>query len=137
MKKLLSAAAIAASLIQPVHAADIDLYIENITDHRGTLYWSVFDSAENYKADTGAVISAKSRVVGDTVRVTLHDMPSGDYAVKLFHDANGNGEMDANMLGIPKEGYGFSNNGGKFGPASYEDARVTVDADTQIKIRLR
>ncbi len=137
MKKLWYAAVIAIELVQPVQAADLDVLVENITEHRGTLYWSVFDSEADYKADDNAVISAKSRVSGDTVRVTVHDLPHGEYAVKLFHDANGNGEMDTNMLGIPKEGYGFSNNGGKFGPASFEDAKVLVADDTQIQIRLR
>lgn len=137
MKKLWNAAVIAIELVQPVQAADVDVLIENITEHRGTLYWSVFDSEEDYKADNNAVISAKSRVTGNTVRVTVHDLPNGHYAIKLFHDANGNGEMDTNMLGIPKEGYGFSNNGGKFGPASFEDAKVQVEDDTQIQIRMR
>ena len=137
MKKLWNAAVIAIELVQPVQAADLDVLVENITEHRGTLYWSMYDSEADYKADDNPVISAKSRVTGNTVRVTIHDLPEGQYAVKLFHDANGNGEMDANMLGIPKEGYGFSNNAGKFGPASFKDAGVQVDDDTQINIRLR
>jgi uncharacterized protein (DUF2141 family) len=34
----------------------------------------------------------------------------GNYAVALFDDANGNDHFDLNALGIPVEGYGFSNN---------------------------
>jgi uncharacterized protein (DUF2141 family) len=137
MKKLLNLTIVAVGLVQPTAAADLDLLVENITDHRGTLFWSVFDSEEDYRADARAVVAARSRVTGGTIRVTLHDLPPGEYAVKLFHDANDNGEMDSNMLGIPIEGYGFSNNAGRFGPASFEDARISVTSDTQIKIRLR
>jgi uncharacterized protein (DUF2141 family) len=41
---------------------------------------------------------------------TFRGVPSGIYAVALFHDKNGNGELDKNFFGIPTEDYGFSNN---------------------------
>ncbi|MEQ8262379.1 DUF2141 domain-containing protein [Pseudohaliea sp.] len=137
MKKLIVAASVTTALVQQVAAADLGLLVENITDPQGTLLWSVFDSAEAFAADTRPVVSARSRVTGNKLRVTLHDLPAGVYAIKLYHDANGNGELDTNMLGIPVEGYGFSNNAGRRGPASFEDASVAVDRDTQITIRLR
>jgi uncharacterized protein (DUF2141 family) len=37
-------------------------------------------------------------------------VPHGEYAIAVFVDVNGNGKMDKNFLGIPKEQYGFSNN---------------------------
>lgn len=137
MKKLLNTALIVINLIQPLQAADLSLLIENITDQRGTLYLSVFDSAQDYQADTRALLAAKSRVESETLRLTLHDLPPGQYVIKLFHDANDNGELDTNLLGIPQEGYGFSNNTGRFGPPSFEEASVTVNNDIQTTIRLR
>jgi uncharacterized protein (DUF2141 family) len=59
------------------------------------------------------------------------------HAVKLYHDANGNGELDRNMLGLPSEGYGFSNNGGRYGSPAFEEASFTIDGDTRISVRLR
>jgi uncharacterized protein (DUF2141 family) len=124
-------------LSKPLYAADFSLQVENITDIRGTLMWSVFDSSETYAADASPVIAGSSRVMGDSIRVTLHDLPPGRYAVKLFHDVNNNGEMDSNLLGLPQEGYGFSNNAGRFGPPSFSDAMVEVVGDILITIRLR
>ncbi len=47
----------------------------------------------------------------------------GTYALALLHDENGNGEMDSNFLGLPQEGYGFSNDAKVFlGPPSFEAA---------------
>ena len=43
------------------------------------------------------------------VRIIFAGLPPGDYAVAAFHDADGNGELGTNILGIPTEGYGFSN----------------------------
>ena len=50
----------------------------------------------------------------------------GVYAVGMLHDENNNGKMDTDMLGIPKEGYGASNDArGSFGPPSVNDARFS------------
>jgi uncharacterized protein (DUF2141 family) len=45
-----------------------------------------------------------------TAKAVFSDVPPGTYAVAVLHDENGNGDMDKNMLGIPKEGHGASNN---------------------------
>ena len=37
-------------------------------------------------------------------------IPPGKYALVCFHDENNNGKFDQDMLGLPKEGYCFSNN---------------------------
>ncbi|MEE4660859.1 MAG: DUF2141 domain-containing protein [Halieaceae bacterium] len=137
MKKILSGIVMAASCAFPASAADIEITVNNITEITGMLYWAVYDSAENYRAQSGPVMSARNRVSASTLSLTLHNMPAGRYAVRLFHDANGNGDLDSNALGIPTEGYGFSNNAGKFGPASFEDAAVDVQGDTRMAIRLR
>lgn len=53
-------------------------------------------------------------------------LPSGSYAVALFHDENGNGKLDK-RFGIPLEGFGFSNNPRiLFGPPSFATARIRV-----------
>lgn len=42
--------------------------------------------------------------------IALGALPGGDYALLVWHDANGNGELDTNFIGIPKEAVGASNN---------------------------
>ncbi|AQA18624.1 hypothetical protein BST95_10620 [Halioglobus japonicus] len=137
MKKFWNAAIMALELAQPVQAADIDILVEGIREHTGQLYWTVFDTAADYQADSNPVIAAISRVSGDTVQVTLRGVDSGEYVVKLYHDENSNGKLDTNLVGLPREGYGFSNNAGQFGPPSFDEAKVTVNQDTQIQINLR
>ena len=41
---------------------------------------------------------------------TSFNLEPGDYAVAIYHDENGNGQLDKRLFGIPKEPYGFSNN---------------------------
>ncbi len=63
----------------------------------------------------------------------------GAYAVAVYHDENGNGHFDRNFLGLPAEGFGFSNDAPTIlGPPSYGAARLDVGpGDTRITIRLR
>ncbi len=56
----------------------------------------------------------------------FNDLPVGDYAISLFHDENGNGQLDT-RLGIPVEGIGFSDNPRLwFGPPSFASAHFAV-----------
>ena len=63
-----------------------------------------------------------------TVRVIFADVAPGAYAVAAFHDADGDGALNQNFVGMPTEGYGFSNGAvGFMGPPSFADAAVIVD----------
>lgn len=65
------------------------------------------------------------------------DIPSGKYSIRLFHDENNNRKMDTNLMGIPKEGYGFSNNAkGTFGPPAYEKTLFDCDTNKTLEIQL-
>lgn len=124
-------------LARSVSAADLTVTITHIGEPGGEVRWVLFDSEEDYEADADPVLSARSRVDGDSLRFTVHDLPPGRYAIKLYHDANGNGELDSNLLGMPVEGYGFSNNAGRFGAPSFAKAAVVLEDDLQIAIRVR
>lgn len=69
---------------------------------------------------------------------TFKDLPGGTYAVAVLHDENDNGKMDKNFMGIPKEGYGASNNPRKrMGPPGFDEAKFSVIQPEQtIEIRL-
>lgn len=76
-------------------------------------------------------------------QVQFSNLPGGDYAVVVYHDANSNGQIERNDVGIPTEDYGFSNNAiGQKGPPCFEAMKIRVgDADaqppTQTRISLR
>lgn len=58
-----------------------------------------------------------------TVELRFGNIPPGVYAVGVYHDANGNGKLDTNFLGIPNEGMASSNNAkGSMGPPKFQDA---------------
>ena len=63
-------------------------------------------------------MSAGAPAHAGAVVVTVADVPAGRYALMAFADANANGVLDKNMLGVPKEGFGFSNDATRRFPAA-------------------
>lgn len=108
-------------------AATLKVTIHNIKTQEGKISAALFDEA-GYKG--GAQISGMhADVAGDQVVLDFTNLPAGEYGIKLFHDVNGNGEMDTNPFGIPLEPYAFSNSAaGLMGPAKWDVARFTVQA---------
>jgi uncharacterized protein (DUF2141 family) len=71
-------------------------------------------------------------------QLRLVDLPPGRYAIQLFQDSNGNGQLDQGRRGIPLEPVGFSSNppllNGK--PKPSDSLFEHGAADTQLRIRL-
>ncbi|MEM9103502.1 MAG: DUF2141 domain-containing protein [Pseudomonadota bacterium] len=125
--------------LQSLQAEALKITVQNIEGSQGFLYLSVYDSKDTYDNNKNAIIALKHKAKKHQVTFEFYDLPSGNYAIKVFHDENNNGDLDVNMLGIPKESYGFSNDGGNFGPASYKDAVFSLKNQDKnhIKINLR
>ena len=106
----------------------LQVTITNIKGHKGNIIIGIYDSEENFlkKPLDGKMAKASS----DSVTVVFENLKPGKYAVSVLHDANKNKDLDKNKLGIPKEGYGFSNNVmGAMGPPSFERAQIDLTQD--------
>ncbi|MGC1242468.1 MAG: DUF2141 domain-containing protein [Chryseosolibacter sp.] len=114
---------------------DIEVTVTGFTDREGSLRIGLFNEPHHFlkEAIDGKVVVLSA----DSAKVVFEDLPPGDYAVSVFHDRNGNGKLDTNALGIPKEGFAFGNNAmGMFGPPSFEKARVFIQ-NTTVRQMLR
>ncbi|ELX08876.1 hypothetical protein Jab_2c09340 [Janthinobacterium sp. HH01] len=111
----------------PSQAADLKITVTGVASADGQVLVALYNSAETYQKKAFRVAGAPA--VAGAITIEIKDVPPGDYAYSLFHDANGNGKLDSNVIGIPTEDYAFSNNAmGKFGPPAYEAARFTLPA---------
>ena len=55
----------------------------------------------------------------------------GEYGISVFHDVDGNNELNTNWIGIPNEPVGMSNDAkGKMGPAKYKDAKFLFNENS-------
>jgi uncharacterized protein (DUF2141 family) len=82
-----------------------------------------------YNKSTGFMKKEPLRNASEIIKSTqltmqFDSLGKGNYAIAIIHDENGNGILDKNDIGIPLEGYGFSNDArGTFGPPEYKDAK--------------
>ena len=121
--------ACAASLAFGAAAADLEVRIEGLRSADGDVRIALHRQLKDGKfpADKGVVGAIMRPAASGTVRVIFADVVPGAYAVAAFHDADGDGALNQNFVGMPTEGYGFSNGAvGFMGPPSFADAAVTV-----------
>jgi len=110
--------------------------VEDAQPNIGQILISLFDS-ENYMQ---APTAQQTGTVDDDGRCAFvfQGLAAGEYAVSVIYDEDMDGELDTGLFRIPTEKIGFSNNAkGRFGPASYEDAKFPLSStNTAITINL-
>jgi len=118
----------------------IKLLVYQLRSDEGKVQVSLYNSSKGFPMDQersyrNAVVSVKDGK-GEAI---FTDLPMGEYAIALIHDENGNGQMDTNFLGMPKEGIGASNDAkATFGPPKYEDAKFTLNQPVlELRIKAR
>ena len=106
-------------------AGDLTITVEGVASADGRLMVALYNSAETFRGKPALARMAPASA--GTVTLAFKELPAGDYAFAVYHDANGNGKLDMNAVGMPVEDYAFSNNamGNRSAPA-YEDARFQV-----------
>ena len=141
MFKKIACTLIIAGFAAPAFGEDASLTVAvtEIKEVQGAIMMAVFNAEDAYEGGGPSIKAARIEVDAEEVSVTFEDLPPGRYAIKLYHDANSNGELDTNMMGLPKEPYGFSGKGGRMGPPPFEKAAFDVVAgeDNAVTVRLR
>ena len=119
-------------------AADLQLSVRNgPAATPATLYVALFDSAESYAANR--MLAAQTMPMqGGSARLSFAGLAPGRYALRVFADENGNGKLDTNLMGMPTERYGFSNDAvGNRAAPGFDAAAFQIDGDLQTVIQLR
>ena len=126
------------SLAQSGGKATLILTVTGLHSEKGQVRIAVFNSSEKWLGEQ-PVYSSTIKVDGQSVTWKINDVPYGDYGVAVFHDENSNGKMDKNIVGMPLEPYGFSNNVRiTFGPPKWEKAKFAVKgsmAEVSIEVK--
>ncbi len=126
-------------LIDSQNAEVVELTITNIQAGTGNILVSVYENANQFPYDPFVTYSIdKSTISKSTVVYKINDLqPAKKYAITLLDDENKNEDMDYNLVGIPKEGYGFSNNAKpRFLTApTFEDCSFSPQESISIKMK--
>jgi uncharacterized protein (DUF2141 family) len=123
MSSLIAASTVGAQA--PAAANSVKVIVVGLHSNDGEVDCALFNSADGFPDDASkAIKTVKSKIENQQATCTFVDVAPGDYAVSEFHDENGNGKLDRNFIGMPKEGVGASNDAaGHMGPPKFEDAR--------------
>ncbi len=112
---------------------DLEITIAGIKESRGEIMVAIYQPQQKFTGEDmflGKKLSAEK--TGElTFKVSL---PEGSYAISAYHDLNSDSKLNTNLLGIPREPYGFSVTRGSFGPPSFEEASFKIPETKSITI---
>jgi uncharacterized protein (DUF2141 family) len=110
--------------------AELTVEVLGLESDEGTVMTALFDSQEAYDGPADPVRMARVDIDGKQARVSWAGLPPGEYALRIVHDRNANGEIDTNWVGIPTEPFGFSNDPvSRFGPPDFDAAKFSLDSE--------
>jgi len=91
-------------------AQETQVKITGIRSGKGKIILNVFRNNETYDNQQPCKVFTfdKKELANGSLVVTCRLEP-GIYGITLVDDENGNGKIDKNFIGMPKEGFGFSN----------------------------
>ena len=122
----------------PGNSYELTVIVNGIEEIKGQMSIGLFINEDNWGGESEAYMGAYVEIAGDNISYTFKDLPSGTYAVALFHDENMNEKLDKGLFKIPKEGYAFSNNVfGTVGPPKFEKASFMLGGNKVIEIELK
>lgn len=110
-------------------AADLTVVVRNIQKDTGSVMLGLFNTPEGFPktASNVALVSASERDATGRVTLVMRGLAPGQYAASAFHDVDGNGKLNSNLMGMPTEPYGFSNDArGQFGPPAFAATAFTL-----------
>ena len=124
--------------VSSILAGNINVKITNILNQNGNIAIGL------YNKDDGTFTDMSKYYKGVNLKIDIQEViyifkniPNGTYAISVIHDENKNQKLDKNFFGIPKEGYGFSNNVRPiFRGANFEESKFRLNDDKNITIEM-
>ena len=90
-------------------AQTLDVHIKNIRNTKGQLCLAIFADEESFKSEKPCwnLYCSKKDIVNNEFHIQIPFRP-GKWAFSVLDDENKSGKMEYNLIGIPREGVGFS-----------------------------
>lgn len=114
--------------------------VSNVRAAQGLIAVTLYaDDSSRFLARRGSLYVGRVPASAPVTRVCIHVPSPGTYGIVVYHDADANRSFNRNFIGMPAEGYGFSNDAPAiFGLPSFRSVRLAVPRDGfQISVRLR
>jgi uncharacterized protein (DUF2141 family) len=118
-------------------SGSLSVAVTGIKNKQGQLIACLWTEKSGFPtcAKNKSAVKRKLAISGGTMTVTFPNVAPGTYAVTIEHDEDSNGKLKTNIIGMPKEGVGVSNNPG--GIPSWSKAQVRVSGNGSISVKMR
>ncbi|WP_269714321.1 DUF2141 domain-containing protein [Caulobacter sp. NIBR2454] len=119
-------------------SARLTVHVAGVRAAKGEIAVTVYpDDRKRFLAPKGKLYRIRAATTAPVTTVCFNVQP-GAYAVAIYHDWNGDRDFNRSVIGMPTEGFGFSNDAPtKVGLPSFEAVRFVVRGDTAIRSTLR
>ena len=125
-------------LFSGVKTHKLSIHISGISKIKGSLFIAIFRATDDFPVFGKQFKGIVKEVEGKSQNYTFDDLPEGEYALAIYQDENKNKILDKNILGIPTEIYGFSNNARRtFSAPSFQEAKFKLNKDLQQTVFLK
>ena len=119
------------------NAYNLTVEAKGIRSQKGYVEFALYNDPEVY-AEVGKTYKLiRKKATGTNLSCTFENVPEGSYAMCIYHDENSNNKCDQNFLGIPTEGYGFSNDiKPVISVPTFEECAILLDKPMGVSIDL-
>lgn len=115
----------------------LNLNIDGVASEKGNICFAIYTNESSFLKFDKVYKSGSEKAIKGNTTFNINDLPDGEYAIAIFHDANDNKNLDTNILGIPKEQIAFSKGKMKmFGPPKFEECVFTLNSNLDMTITL-
>jgi len=126
---------------QTTGTAILTIRVTGARNAKGKIRVALFRDGKGFPNDASQSVHTQAADIDPQTlgaQVVFADLSAGVYAVSVFHDENMNEKLDKNFMGVPKEGYGASNNPKKkMGPPNFDETKFQLGvADQSVEIKL-
>lgn len=132
--RILGAGSLAWSIAVSAWGGAVAVAVEN-PPATGAVVALLFDSADAF-ADLRDPVGTRTLAADGPGGASFEGLAPGQYAVMAFHDVNGNGILDMNFLGIPREPLGFSNRYWGKGAPAFSAAALAVGETERVPVEV-
>ncbi|WP_427160485.1 DUF2141 domain-containing protein [Aliinostoc sp. HNIBRCY26] len=144
LHQVLLASLLSFTCIRPLNAestSKLTVVVNGIRHQKGQICLRIYDSEKGFPlSDRSEVQSGCTRITGKSITKHFYGLKRGTYAIAVVDDQNGNQKLDSDFFGIPKEGFGISNNPKvsiQTGTPKFSKSSFTVTKNTTVNIDLK
>ena len=117
-----------SSLTVGALAETLTVEVTQVEAATGDIYLAIYREGDDFPGESTVYRQASAAATLGTTTIPL--LPAGQYAIAAFHDVDEDGGLTRNLIGMPQEPFGFSNDAPVYlGPPSFEQAAFDKGAE--------